>query len=156
MYANLSYDEASPSGLVWAVSRGPRKAGAVAGCLESDGYWSVRVDRVLTPAHVIVWVLHNGPVPEGMVVDHKDNNHVNNAINNLRLATRGQNNCNTPTRKDNTLGVKGVSPWRGDKFRASINHAGKNYSKIFCELDAAAAWVADKRKELHGEFQRHS
>ena len=155
MYANLSYDPDSPSGLVWAVSRGSRKAGAVAGCLEKDGYWSVRVGGVLTPSHVIIWTLHHGAVPAGMVIDHKDNDHANNVITNLRLASKAQNNCNTPLRKDNALGVKGVSRWRG-KFRASINHACKNYYKVFPTLEEASAWVADKRKELHGEFHRHS
>jgi hypothetical protein len=44
---------------------------------------------------VMIWRMFNGEVPEGMVVDHKDQNKAHKKIQNLRLLSKGQNNLNT-------------------------------------------------------------
>src|SRR3546814_19429337 len=41
-------------------------------------------------------------------VDHRDLDKANNRWLNLRLATSGQNQANTPKRRRNTSGIKGV------------------------------------------------
>ncbi len=48
-------------------------------------------------------------VPEGLQIDHKDNNKSNNRKSNLRLATNTQNQQNRPVQKNNTTGFKGVT-----------------------------------------------
>lgn len=48
--------------------------------------------KVTTGVHRVVWELHNGPIPEGMVIDHKDCNRVNNLIDNLQVCTYSDNN----------------------------------------------------------------
>ena len=63
--------------------------------------------------HRAIFLLTNGYLPE--MVDHKDQDKVNNLPENLREATRSENSMNTGVRKDNTTGVKGVSP-KGSKF----------------------------------------
>lgn len=45
--------------------------------------------------HRAVWVEHNGPIPEGMVVTFKDNNKLNCDISNLMLITRGESSVMT-------------------------------------------------------------
>lgn len=78
----LAIDPSSPSGLT--------RSGKVAGWKEkrSNGfYWRVSVNGKTRYCHQIVWELRNGPVPEGMSVDHIDRNTENNRIENLRLAS---------------------------------------------------------------------
>ena len=37
---------------------------------------------------VVVWEKHNGPVPKGMVIHHKDRNPLNDSVDNLEAMTR--------------------------------------------------------------------
>jgi len=39
--------------------------------------------------HRLVWVEHNGAIPEGMVIHHKDGDKSNNDISNLEMMKRG-------------------------------------------------------------------
>ena len=41
--------------------------------------------------HTILWKLFNGPIPDGMTVDHIDGNKSNNDLSNLRLLSRSEN-----------------------------------------------------------------
>ena len=43
-------------------------------------YVSVTVDRkqIAVPAHRVVWTALNGPIPEGLEINHKDGNKANN------------------------------------------------------------------------------
>ena len=41
--------------------------------------------------HNVVWITHNGEVPEGYELDHIDGDKTNNSIANLRLVTHAQN-----------------------------------------------------------------
>jgi hypothetical protein len=42
-------------------------------------------------AHIMVWEAFNGQIPEGLEIDHKDNDRANARLANLQLATRSQN-----------------------------------------------------------------
>ena len=67
--------------------------------------------------------LHYIPNPENKPeVDHIDNNRQNNNIENLRWATRSENNCNKGVYGE--VNFKGVSKHR-NKFRASSTRNGK-------------------------------
>ena len=41
--------------------------------------------------HRVIWCWNNGAIPEGMVINHKDYNRANNAIDNLELMTQKEN-----------------------------------------------------------------
>jgi len=41
--------------------------------------------------HRVIWVWHNGAIPKGLVINHKDYNRANNDITNLELMTQKEN-----------------------------------------------------------------
>ena len=106
-------------------------------------------------AHRIIWEMVNGPIPEGMLVDHKDRDPFNNRISNLRLATRSQNNSNCKRRKSNKSGYHGVT-WCEDlmKWHPRLKVNGKVILLGYFDdvKDAAAAWEEGARIHL-GEFR---
>ncbi len=130
--------------------------GAVAGICRSDGYlmiW-VRPHRVL--AHRLIWIWNFGAIPDGMQIDHIDNDRTNNRLSNLRLALPIQNHVNSLIRSDNTSGVKGVSYWKNSKgvwrWRSRVRLNGKEYCSYHDEKDQAISACNRRRAIVHGEF----
>jgi hypothetical protein len=68
--------------------------GAVAGGLNSQGYICVRINKMLVRAHRVIWVMHNGGISKGMMIDHIDRDRTNNKIENLRLVDASENMFN--------------------------------------------------------------
>lgn len=62
-------------------------------------------------AHRIIWILHNGPIPDGLDIDHINRIKTDNSIENLRVVTKSQNGHNAGVSLSNTSGVTGVI-WR--------------------------------------------
>jgi hypothetical protein len=85
------------------------------------------------------------------LVDHQNNKApLDNKWENLRSATRPQNNTNR--RVTNSLGIKGVSQ-KKNRFRAMVRSAGKrNYLGYFDTAEEAHAAYCKAARELHGEF----
>lgn len=94
--------------LIRKITRGPAKAGSVAGSVNGDGYIEIKIDGKSYGAHRLVYLYHYGKFPEGDI-DHKDRIRTNNKINNLRSASRSQNKINSPANPNNKSGYKGVS-----------------------------------------------
>ena len=90
------YDPTSPSGLRWKKSRGKRiQAGQQAGHLAHDDYWMVNTGDRLTQAARAVWLLCGGILPPPyLTLDHINRQRMDNRIENLRVATRRQQNMN--------------------------------------------------------------
>lgn len=55
------------------------------------GYFHVKIRGQIYTSGRVVYIMHNGPIPEGMEVDHKDEDKTNNRIDNLTLLTHAQN-----------------------------------------------------------------
>lgn len=103
--------------------------------------------------HRLVFLYHHGFLPA--IVDHADNNPLNNSIENLRAASRAENSRNCTIRKDNKTRVKGVYPYKG-KFRAHLRIDGKlTYLGSFKTIEEAAGVVKQAREKHHQEFARH-
>jgi hypothetical protein len=81
--------------LIARKSHGQRIAGEPVGRYEdADRYATTSVDSKTQRIHRLIWIWHNGPIPEDRVIDHIDRDRRNNRITNLRLATSSENNRN--------------------------------------------------------------
>lgn len=99
------------------------KAGQQAGWAHRTGYHVVSVDSKRYLAHRIIWLWHNGYLPENQI-DHINRNRADNRICNLREVTQTCNNRNTGNPPTNTSGIKGVScAKRSAKWMACIRVA---------------------------------
>lgn len=89
-------------------------------------------------------------VPEGMIVDHRDGNGLNNRRSNLRICTPAENSRNR--RPHLGRKYKGVYR-RGNSYFASICVNGKSIYLGTFEHDEAAASAYDRAAKIyHGDF----
>lgn len=103
-------------------------------------------------AHRLAWLYVHGVVPE--YLDHIDGNGANNALNNLRPATKQQNCRYRKLNADNEIGLKGVRRV-GKKYVARINTGKKpTYLGIFKTKEQAHAAYCEAAKKHFGEFAR--
>jgi len=88
------------------------------------------------------------------VIDHKNNNRLDNRLNNLRVCTQAENSKNQRLRKNNISGYKGVSEHtNGFRARIKVNYKQIELGIYTTALEAAKAY--DKAaKGLHGEYAR--
>ncbi len=121
------------------------------------GYLFMCFKKDIYQVHRIIYCWVTGEDPAEFEVEHKNRNRVDNRFSNLRLATHSQNNCNTPLRKDNTSGHKGVS-WSKSCRRwhayITINQRRKTLG-FFTSLEDAANAVRNLRPKLHQKFTNH-
>jgi hypothetical protein len=133
-------------------------AGKIAGNPNASGYLKVSVNKEFYYVHRIVWEMHNGPIPVGMVIDHANRNKSDNRIFNLRIATHDQNAANSKARRHNTSGLKGVvrvcpSQTGRKKWRARIAYKGvTRYLGYFHTKEEAHEAYMQELKKQHIEF----
>jgi len=128
-------------------------AGELAGTIDERGYVRVSVRKRLLYAHQVAWVLRNGPIPPGMVIDHINHDRADNSAANLRLVSPRTNGHNMRLKSNNTSGVCGVTrAHRKGAWSATITidrrsiHLG-SFSSI--EEAASARAVANKKYGFH-------
>ena len=146
--------------LYWKVKKANNvKIGDLAGNVNKRGYRAIRINSKPYLAHRLIFLWHHGHIPE--FLDHIDCNPSNNAIDNLREATRSQNYGNSKKQKfyndkPTSSIYKGVSLHKATKkweVQIMINGKKKHIGRFTSELDAARAY--DKAAiEAFGEFVR--
>lgn len=95
-------------------------------------------------------------LPVGMVVDHIDNNTLNNQKSNLRICSPTENAWNAGKSISNTSGFKGVTfHAQTNKWRAVIRVHGKLISLGLHETkEKAYAAYCKASEKYHGEYGR--
>jgi hypothetical protein len=91
---------------------------------------------------------------DGVQVDHRNHDTLDNRLNNLRLAIAAENSHNMRRPRNNTSGYKGVS-WNKDRKRwqAHICLSGKRRYLGYFDTAAEAGAVYDAAaRKLHGAF----
>lgn len=107
----------------WLVRTAQRvHVGDVAGCKNGHGYVYISVAGKQYPAHRLAWFYVYGVWPPHDI-DHIDMDPLNNAISNLRLATRGENEQNRRGANHNSKsGIRGV--WWNKRLKKWIPQIG--------------------------------
>lgn len=141
--------------LHWKLSKSKSRVpeGSEAGYLDkSSGYVCVTLDGKIYRAHRIIWEMFNGPIPEGMQIDHVNHIRCDNRLVNLGLVTHKENGRNVSRQKNNTSGITGVH-WdkNRSKWHAQIKYKGKIYGLGRFD-DFFEACCARKSKELEFKF----
>ena len=131
-------------------------AGGVAGYVHATGYRKIQINGKRYYAHRLVFLMHHGYLPQ--FIDHIDNNRSNNRIENLRPATRGENQWNQAIASCNTSGFKGVF-WHKEaqKWYARVEKdSKKHWGGLHDTPEEANEAAITLREKLHGEFVRHA
>ncbi len=102
-----TFDYNSSTGLLARKTFGRPSSRGTVGWF-SHSYIMVCLDYVAYRAHRLIWVMHNGPIPNGFEVGHEDGNPQNNRIENLKLVTHAENMKNLRRFGNNTSGHPGI------------------------------------------------
>jgi hypothetical protein len=78
--------------LYWLEKRPGISINKKAGCLDiSNGYVYIGYMYKRYPVHNLIWIMHNGDIPDNLEVDHIDYNRSNNVLSNLQLLSTQDN-----------------------------------------------------------------
>lgn len=98
------------------------------GCRHHNGYIVTTIKGVQYPVHRIIWLYHNGYLPE-QFIDHINRIKDDNRIENLREVSNSCNQKNTLNSVRNTSGIRGLSFINKEKvWRAAIRVNGKLFN----------------------------
>ena len=118
-----------------------------------SGYGSLNTGGTNLRAHRYAWERANGPIPEGMYVDHLCWNRACVNVDHLRLATPQQNGWyREGANRNSTTGIRGVHMRRG-KFRAAVHVDGEpRFLGTFATEEEAARVVREFRARHFGTY----
>jgi len=155
LQATYIIDSNSPSGLSrFKASVGRNgKIGPVVS-IGSDGYYRMQFNGRFYRTHRVIYFMHHGVDPAGLLVDHIDGNCRNNKIENLRACTQQENAQNARKRGKGNL-PKGVTKRPSGKYQVQISIRDKVHTKVMTTLLAATHYLDELRKRFHGEFARN-
>lgn len=116
---------------------GRMKPGAEAG-YASKGWRSCKMDGRIFPVHRIIWKLHYGREPDG-IIDHINGDPTDNRIANLRCGDHTVNSRNTKRNSNNRSGITGVYQRPDGRWTANIcvNYRSRHIG-TFSTREAAA------------------
>ena len=134
-------------------TRGRAVVDTIAGSVNSKGYKHIRINNKFYLVHRLIWTLLNGDLEDTVLIDHRDNNKLNNLISNLRIATYSENGMNKCIAVNNTSGVKGVYFYKNNWY-AQIGFNSKRV-KIKCNtFEEACSQIKILKEKYHKNFSK--
>lgn len=125
--------------------------GDFVGSIITDKYksrWYATIKAKNYYNHRLIFCWHKGFFPE--FVDHIDHDTLNNRIENLREATRLQNNCNVRSKKGSSSEYLGVYfDKRRNRYCAQIGLNGKSTHIASCKTENEAALAYNREAVRH-------
>jgi hypothetical protein len=155
----FEYFEYRDGNLYWKKSFNPNKTnliGQLAGSIHKTGYQHITWMGKSHKAHRLIFMFHHGYMPD--FIDHINNVRNDNRIENLRAATRSENNFNASMCKNNKSGYRGVNWHKHSKswIVRVMTHGKSKIIGYFKDLELAGL-VADEARALHhGKFAYNS
>lgn len=117
--------------LFWKINSGNNMVKCkAAGSITKDGYYRLKYKGKKYFNHRIIFEMHNGYLPD--IIDHIDQNKLNNNLDNLRVANRSLNMLNRGYSKKSNL-PKGISA-SGNRY---IVHLCGKYLGSYKYLESA-------------------
>lgn len=131
-----------------------RYAGKIAGFVTRRGYQMVSLLNKTYLVHRVLFEMANGPIADGIQIDHKDQNKRNNSLSNLRCATSSENKQNIGLRANNSSSVTGVCLHKASGLWVSwINRQGvRFFLGYFADFDLAVKARKDAELNYFGKF----
>jgi hypothetical protein len=125
-----------------------------AGSIHKTGYRHITWRGKVHKSHRLIFMLHYGYLPPE--VDHINGDRANNRIENLRPATRSENQCNRNALANNTSGYPGVSWHKASKaWLVRVMKNGKSHLiGYFKDLELAGLVATEARSLYHGAYAK--
>lgn len=121
------------------------------GCTTAAGYGVIRIRKTNYYVHRVIWALAHGPIPCGMVIDHKCGNRSCFNLDHLHVVTQSENNENkTVLGSNNTSGYRGVywSKAAGKWCVEAMVRHKKYYGGLFDSLEEAGIAALELRNKI--------
>lgn len=137
----------------WCVERrGPKTKNRIAGSIAGSKYRIISIDGERFPASHLAWMYMTGQWPDGLI-DHINQNKIDDRWCNLREADHSTNRANTGLRSSNTSGIKGVHfDRRFRKWAMQIRCRDQIIVSHHPTAEEAAAEYNRQAVRLFGEF----
>lgn len=123
------------------------------GAVGSHGYGTILVGGKNILAHRYSWEQENGPIPEGVLIDHTCHQRLCVRPDHLRLANYVQNGQNRRGADRGRDLPRGVYRRESGRYAAGLQFEGRRISLgMFDTPEAASIAAQNKRALLYGDF----
>ncbi|ELR3676150.1 HNH endonuclease [Escherichia coli] len=145
----------SNGNIYWREIKGNRKPGPV-GTRNKIGYYVFNYKGKVFSRHQVIWVMHNGPIPDEHVIRHINDIKGDDRIENLNIGYQIDNAADFVRsgrlKSSNTSGFRGVS-WdkSREQWRVYITVGGKRKSnRYFDDFGDAVAYRLHLEEVYYG------
>jgi hypothetical protein len=111
-----------------------------------------QTERKWLSVHRIVYEAFNGPIPQGLEINHKDGNRLNNRLSNLEAITKSENQyhaCDVLKKRGQPI------IYSGKYYHSISNCARKNNLKVHCLYESLRHGRKYKGIELSYTTKQH-